>query len=508
MTIRYIYIENQYFLGSAGFWDSASHNIPCHHLIPRAITKRIISAIRNRERFAVYVVIPLFPEGAPESSSVQEILAWQYKTVAMMYREIGRELEIAMGGSWMRLKNQIKRELEVLGETIKTTAEGTGGVNKKLRQIERIASPEKKTPGTSRARRAWQRLSEDGSENNGKSYSEKAYNDEGKDEKNENDFFRLLFNDYEEEDANFKKYMGDHPTDYLNFFFLGNREPPPPGTTHVPTSHPSSSTRRHPIYVHSKMLIVDDEFCLVGSANINERSMNGSRDTELAVGCWQPEFTSNDDTQIMSNDDTQIDTPTTPTTPSPIHTSTIPSPIHSPIYNQIHERGVIVEKIKAFADNMMRTRMGNTNDGTNSLEDERHHLFNKFSIQPPMTHPIVNDQPTANDEEYITNRRVRLPHGEVHRFRMRLWHEHLGHSTPTGDPSTLECLEKVRNMSEANWKAYSGDSIRELPHGHLCIYPYNIAKNGFVTARGKFIPDSGAKITGGRSTVLPDNITT
>jgi phospholipase D1/2 len=37
------------------------------------------------------------------------------------------------------------------------------------------------------------------------------------------------------------------------------------------------------IYVHSKMMIVDDRFALVGSANINDRSLLGDRDSELAV---------------------------------------------------------------------------------------------------------------------------------------------------------------------------------------------------------------------------------
>ena len=33
------------------------------------------------------------------------------------------------------------------------------------------------------------------------------------------------------------------------------------------------------------MMIVDDSYIIVGSANINERSMSGTRDTEMAVGC-------------------------------------------------------------------------------------------------------------------------------------------------------------------------------------------------------------------------------
>lgn len=37
------------------------------------------------------------------------------------------------------------------------------------------------------------------------------------------------------------------------------------------------------IYVHSKLMIVDDLYALLGSANINDRSMLGNRDSELAI---------------------------------------------------------------------------------------------------------------------------------------------------------------------------------------------------------------------------------
>ena len=37
------------------------------------------------------------------------------------------------------------------------------------------------------------------------------------------------------------------------------------------------------IYIHSKLMIVDDRFVIMGSANINDRSMTGDRDSEFAV---------------------------------------------------------------------------------------------------------------------------------------------------------------------------------------------------------------------------------
>lgn len=37
------------------------------------------------------------------------------------------------------------------------------------------------------------------------------------------------------------------------------------------------------IYVHSKLMIIDDSKVIIGSANINDRSLLGSRDSEIAI---------------------------------------------------------------------------------------------------------------------------------------------------------------------------------------------------------------------------------
>ena len=54
------------------------------------------------------------------------------------------------------------------------------------------------------------------------------------------------------------------------------------------------------VYVHSKGMIVDDEYVILGSANINERSMAGSRDTEIAMGAYQPHHTWEEEPSIWS----------------------------------------------------------------------------------------------------------------------------------------------------------------------------------------------------------------
>lgn len=47
------------------------------HLIPMELAMKIVSKIRANERFAVYIVIPMWPEGNPKDNVMQEILFWQ-----------------------------------------------------------------------------------------------------------------------------------------------------------------------------------------------------------------------------------------------------------------------------------------------------------------------------------------------------------------------------------------------------------------------------------------------
>ncbi|KAK6939287.1 Phospholipase D-like domain [Dillenia turbinata] len=45
------------------------------------------------------------------------------------------------------------------------------------------------------------------------------------------------------------------------------------------------------IYVHAKEMIVDDEYIILGSANTDQRSLAGSRDTEIAMVAYHPHHT-------------------------------------------------------------------------------------------------------------------------------------------------------------------------------------------------------------------------
>ena len=65
--------------------------------------------------------------------------------------------------------------------------------------------------------------------------------------------------------------MGDKWKDYIGFYSLRNHG--------IINGVPSTEI----IYIHSKLMIVDDTKVIIGSANINDRSMLGTRDSEFCV---------------------------------------------------------------------------------------------------------------------------------------------------------------------------------------------------------------------------------
>ena len=68
-----------------------------------------------------------------------------------------------------------------------------------------------------------------------------------------------------------EKIMGNEWKNYIGFFSLRNHA--------LVNDVPKTEI----IYIHSKLMIIDDKTVLIGSANINDRSMLGDRDSELAV---------------------------------------------------------------------------------------------------------------------------------------------------------------------------------------------------------------------------------
>jgi len=71
---------------------------------------------------------------------------------------------------------------------------------------------------------------------------------------------------------------GINPMDYISFTSLRT------------CSELCGSPVTELVYIHSKLMIVDDRIIICGSANINDRSLNGSRDSEVCLRIEDIEF--------------------------------------------------------------------------------------------------------------------------------------------------------------------------------------------------------------------------
>ncbi|XP_050890242.1 phospholipase D beta 2-like [Lathyrus oleraceus] len=59
-----------------------------HTAYVKRLPLRLLKKIKANERFAVYIIIPMWPEGDPTGAATQRILFWQHKTMEMMYKTI------------------------------------------------------------------------------------------------------------------------------------------------------------------------------------------------------------------------------------------------------------------------------------------------------------------------------------------------------------------------------------------------------------------------------------
>jgi hypothetical protein len=83
---------------------------------------------------------------------------------------------------------------------------------------------------------------------------------------------------------------------YLSFYFLANWEAVHPSLWVRPTEAVNDQTyvrnqmmaahQRYMIYVHSKLMIVDDRYVILGSCNLNDRGLMGDGDSEIVSSIW------------------------------------------------------------------------------------------------------------------------------------------------------------------------------------------------------------------------------
>lgn len=167
---RFIYIENQYFIGGGHQHENNAFG----NVIPDAIVNKILEKHKKRESFHVFIVTPLFPEGGPQSRSDNAVRRQQHQTMENVLKKLNHFTQ-----------GQAQRYITFL----------------------------------------W-------------------------------------FGQWYGKLASYENYAKNYKATRKELI---------------------KYAQRYPIYVHSKFMLVDDTYVINGSANINERSMMGIRDSEVAM---------------------------------------------------------------------------------------------------------------------------------------------------------------------------------------------------------------------------------
>ncbi|PKC70587.1 phospholipase D/nuclease [Rhizophagus irregularis] len=251
---HFIYIENQFFI-------TASEKDPDHEIknrIGEFIVERIKKAHENNEKFRIIVVMPLLPAfeadlHSKDAGTIRMIMHWQY-------------LSISRGG---------KSILEKISEA---------GINPEnyisffaLRGHGKIRHSENRDKKTSNSTDG-----NDGSQNvnNVINGSKDSINNSGKTSSIENNKSQEVRQSHPSE-TTVDSFSDERPQYISNVNERIGGEPVLPDS--IKQMDPKHIFVTEEIYIHSKLMIVDDRFVICGSANLNDRSQLGNRDSEIAI---------------------------------------------------------------------------------------------------------------------------------------------------------------------------------------------------------------------------------
>jgi phospholipase D1/2 len=287
---KFIYIETQYLVGSSAKWIGEKTKLFANDL-PGTIVGTILKRAREKKEFHVYILIPMLPEGRPTGSTkfskekgfskvkttttdTTVIRRLNWKTLEYMIVTLESELKkIDQTSSWQQylsfyfladwkaqptqswvLIDWSFKEEEKLKEMKSREKQLQNSINSQREEIRKITASSNAAILRAGTVQEMQRIQQEAAR---------------KFQELRKEVTRLELERIELAD----KIKAEEKA--LN---------------KARTSERSSENRRkrvrshdrYMIYVHSKMMIVDDTQIIVGSANLNERSLAGDRDTEIA----------------------------------------------------------------------------------------------------------------------------------------------------------------------------------------------------------------------------------
>ncbi|KAJ9060903.1 hypothetical protein DSO57_1026038 [Entomophthora muscae] len=276
---HFIYIENQFFVTAA----KGEQGYTIKNKVGLALVERIKRAYRNQTPFRVIVVMPLmpaFPNELHDSSAntIRLVMQWQYQSIC-------------------RGKESIMGQLQEAGIEPSDYIRFHGLRNYDLIPQSHLHHPDALAPAESIKASAFDLGSQDPKsvihEERPQPTRRFTFKHSRDSIRGVLDTFRTLTKPRSEDESSSdddscsEDTVPHTPPPSLSERPKPFRDPSQASIPHGPLSaectDAASQYVTEQVYIHSKLMIVDDRIVICGSANINDRSMVGYRDSEIAV---------------------------------------------------------------------------------------------------------------------------------------------------------------------------------------------------------------------------------
>ena len=264
---HYVYIENQFFITATG-----EHQAPIHNTIGRAIVNACVKAAQEGRKFRVIIVIPAIPGFAGDlrddaAVGTRAIMDYQFKSINRGEHSIMGQIKKA---GYDPHKYIFVFNLRAFDRINKTPAliqmEQDSGVS--YQELQRAEAEEIMGTGI-----------------HGFQGEEEEPNAKNPVKTNSDEQQKIIDRKRVFEAARKDKGVEDpvHSTDSIAEDAMARgglvSEEPWEGN---PEDEKQFFVAEE-LYIHAKLLIVDDRIALCGSSNLNDRSQLGSHDSELAI---------------------------------------------------------------------------------------------------------------------------------------------------------------------------------------------------------------------------------
>ncbi|KAI0703476.1 phospholipase D/nuclease [Cytidiella melzeri] len=279
---HYIYIENQFFISNTG--DDG----PVRNHIARALVQRIIQAAQDGTKFKVVVVIPEVPAFAGNiktNSSVKTIMAAQYRTINRGGHSIYEEIRKAGFEPMDYIRFYHLRAYDRINAPFPSfisQMEQNSGIKFQQAQVALARQWVGKAPdGVADQKNVTIVIPDETTATAGFSGTENKLKTETYPLPSSVDEAREIIERFQhgadglrsDEDVsdNVVQHMLSDTTSLLDEKWLGTED------------EERNAYVSELLYIHSKVMIVDDRRVIMGSANLNDRSQKGDGDSEIAL---------------------------------------------------------------------------------------------------------------------------------------------------------------------------------------------------------------------------------